>query len=237
MEINIKYEDNNLIVVEKPFGVVVHPGAGECDEILTDWLLSKYPEIKKLDWPDQTRPGIVHRLDKDTSGLLIIAKNPKTLLKLQKQFQEHKVTKKYKALVLGKFEKDSGEIESYISRDPHARRKQSSNILSFDFLPGAKRFSKTRYKVIREYQYKNQLLSFIEASLDTGRTHQIRVQFKSIGHPLVGDHTYSTKASRHVSKELNIYRQFLHAHELKFNDHHFTLDLPEDLQKVLDKLS
>jgi len=238
--IKIIFEDKNLIVIDKPSGLVVHPGAGETDPTIVDWLINQYHEIKKYNWPDPTRPGIVHRLDKDTSGLMILAKNPQTLKKLQSLFKARKIRKSYLALVYGKFDKPTGEIKSLVGRDPQARRQQVSRSIFFDFEPGAKREAKTRYEVVKEYRFKNHNLSLVEALLDTGRTHQIRVQFKSIGHPVIGDQIYNIKHSRKISKELKIDRQFLHAYKLSFtyNDNkiNLTSTLPLELKNVLDKL-
>ena len=234
--VNKVYEDKNLIVINKPPGLIVHPGAGETGPTLVDWFVNTYPEIKKLNWPDPTRPGIVHRLDKGTSGLTMLAKNPQSLKKLQSLFKARKIRKSYLALVYGKLDQSTGEIKSLIGRDPQARRQQVSRSIFFDFEPGAKREAKTRYRVVKEYGLNNHDLSLVEALLDTGRTHQIRVQFKSIGHPIIGDQIYNIKHSRRISKELGINHQFLFAYKLEFNNHRFELELPPDLQAILNKL-
>jgi len=232
----IIYEDNNLIVIDKPAGLVVHPGAGNEKNTIVDWLLQNYPEIEKLNWPDMNRPGIVHRLDKDTSGLMILAKNPKVLEKLQGLFQTHNIKKTYLALVYGKLEKPDGEITGFISRDPNARRQQTAKSIHFDFQPGKMRQAKTEYKVIKEYRYQNYDLTLVEAMIETGRMHQIRVHFKSIGHPVIGDPTYNIKHSKRISKELGLNRQFLHAYKLAFNNFKFESQLPTDLINILKKL-
>lgn len=237
LEIKKIFEDSNLIVIDKPAGLVVHPGAAHEKSTVVDWLVEKYPKIKKLVWPDPERPGIVHRLDKDTSGLMILAKNPETLKNLQRTSQERKIHKSYLALVLGKFDKKQGEIISFIGRDPHHRRKQSSQTIYFDFQPGKKRSAKTHYRVLKEYRYRDTTLTLVEATLDTGRTHQIRVHFKSIGHPVIGDQTYNTKHSRVVSKALNLNHQFLHSHRLELDNKKFESKLPINLKLVLQKLT
>jgi len=240
---NILYEDDNLLIVAKPAGLVVHPGAGEHGKTLADWLSDKYPNIKNLNWPDPERAGIVHRLDKDTSGLIILAKNPEALEKLQALFQSHEIKKSYQALVFGKLEKSEGEIVGFIGRDPHARRKQVSQSIYFDFQPGKHRQAKTYYRVLKQYRYDNYDLTLVEATLETGRMHQIRVHFKSIGHPVIGDPVYNIKHSRIVSKDLGISRQFLHAYKLSFKnpfDHkdiNLEISLPDDLKEILAKLS
>ena len=233
---NIIYEDQNLIVIDKPTGIVVHPGAGDEKNTVVDWLIEKCPDIEKLDWPDPTRPGIVHRLDKETSGLMILAKNSTALQRLQEIMRYRKIKKTYLALVLGKLEKSSGEITGFIGRDPHARRKQTLSSIHFDFQSGKKRESKTRYKVIKEYRYGDIMLTLIEAILETGRMHQIRVHFKSIGHPVIGDQTYNTKHSRKISKELGLKRQFLHSHRLEIDKLKFKSPLPADLDAILKKM-
>lgn len=236
----IVYEDNNLLVIDKPAGLVVHEGAGEHEETLAGWLVEKYPDIKKLSWPDPTRPGIVHRLDKDTSGLIILAKNPQALEKLQILFQSREIKKSYQALVFGKLEKSEGEITGLIGRDPNRRRQQTAKTIHFDFEPGKMRQAKTRYKVLKEYNYHGQILSLVEATILTGRIHQIRVHFKSIGHPVIGDPIYNIKHSKRISKELNLNRQFLHSHTLEFIDPfskkqiHLTSGLPKNLLEILD---
>ncbi len=241
MKINILHADENMVIVDKPAGLVVHPGAGEHGETLSSWLIKNYPETAKLPWPDPKRAGIVHRLDKDTSGLNILAKNPEALAKLQSLFEIKSVTKKYLALVFGKLEKKESEIAGLIGRDPHARRQQISKTIHFDFEPGKVREAKTYYKVLKEYRYDNDL-TLVEVTLETGRMHQIRVHFKSIGHPVIGDQTYNIKHSRMVSKKLGLNRQFLHAYKLSFKNpfDNKLIDLesplPEDLKSVLEKI-
>ena len=242
MSIESLYEDDNLLIVDKPAGLVVHPGAGEHDKTLVDWLSDKYPDIKNLNWPDPERAGIVHRLDKDTSGLIILAKNPEALEKMQALFQSHEIKKSYQVLVFGKSDKAEGEITGFIGRDPHARRKQISQSIYFDFQPGKHRQAKTYYRTLKQYRYNNHDLALIEATLETGRMHQIRVHFKSIGHPVIGDRLYNIKHSRIVSKKLGLNRQFLHAHHLSFlnpfDNKMITLNsnLPDDLSAILSKL-
>ena len=247
------FEDENLVIVDKPAGLVVHPGAGlpavalakvgEHPKTLVDWLFENYPEIKKLNWPELERAGIIHRLDKDTSGLMMLAKNPETLAKMQKLFQAHSVKKTYLALVFGKLEKADGEIAGFIGRDPNARRQQISRNINFDFQPGKVRESKTHYKTLHQYQYKNYDLTLVEATLETGRMHQIRVHFKSIGHPVIGDQIYNIKHSRKVSKELGLTRQFLHAYIISFKNPfdnkqvEVKSELPEELKIILEKLN
>jgi len=243
MNLKIVFEDENLLVVDKPAGLVVHPGAGEHDETLVDWFLSTYPNSKNLNWPDPERAGVVHRLDKDTSGLIILAKNPEALKKLQTLFQSHQIKKSYQALVFGKLEKAQDEIVGLIGRDPDRRRQQTAKTIHFDFQPGKHREAKTYYKALKGYRYQNYDLALVEATLETGRMHQIRVHFKSIGHPVIGDPLYNIKHSRILSKSLEISRQFLHAYKLSFKnpfdgkDINIEIPLSADLQTILAKLS
>jgi len=237
------FEDKNLVIVEKPAGLVVHPGAGEHPKTLVDWLFENYPEAKNLNWPEPERAGIIHRLDKDTSGLIVLAKNPEAFQKMQELFQSKAVLKKYLGLVFGKLEKEEGEISGFIGRDPHARRQQISKSIHFDFQPGKVRESKTYYKTLHQYQYKNYDFTLVEATLGTGRMHQIRVHFKSTGHPVIGDQTYNIKHSRLVSKSLGLSRQFLHAYRISFKNPfdnkqvEVKSELPEDLKIILEKLN
>lgn len=240
----VRYEDETMLVIDKPAGLVVHEGAGESQTLLTDWLKQEYPEIveafasepKDLYW----RPGIVHRLDKNTSGLLVIAKTPPIKRQLQDLFKNRAVTKEYVALVLGKPEPEEGSITTFIGRDPRQRRQMAVSFV------GKGKEAKTDYKTVRtwDYRYKGQILpiSLLKISLHSGRMHQIRVHLKYKGWPVIGDQTYQTKPSRNISKALGLDRQFLHAERLVFG-HPATGDiidvqsgLPDQLSQVIDKL-
>ncbi len=242
MEIKIIHKNENFLIIDKPAGWVVHEGAGEHQQIVAEWLIKKYPEMINCPWLDKARPGVVHRLDKDTSGLMILAKNPATQLKLQELFQSKKIKKTYAALVFGKIDKEEGEISGFIGRDPSARRQQLAKSIHFDFEPGKVREAKTHYRVIKLYRYQNYDLTLVRVTLDTGRMHQIRVHFKSIGHPVIGDPIYNIKHSRKLSKSLGISRQFLHAQNLEFINPFdnkkisLTAPLPEDLKNIIFKL-
>ncbi len=218
--LNIVYEDNDLLVVDKPAGMTVHPGAGNHDHTLANAVLAHVPE---MDTEDPERPGIVHRLDKNTSGLIIVAKNPIAHMKLSDQFTNRQVIKVYITLVKGYLTPDSGSIDADIGRDPHHRQRMA--------VVSNGRPSMTAYKVI-EYLGDFTLL---EIRPKTGRTHQIRVHLAAIGFPIVGDAVYGGQS------EL-LSHQFLHAAELEFNlpssgeRRHFVSPLPEDLTRVLEKL-
>jgi len=218
--LNILYEDNDLLVVDKPAGMTVHPGAGNHDHTLANAVLAHVPEMET----DETeRPGIVHRLDKNTSGLIIVAKNPTAHMKLSDQFQNRQVVKVYITLVKGYLTPESGTIEADIGRDPKHRQRMA--------VVSNGKPSTTGYKVI---EYIGDF-SLLEIRPKTGRTHQIRVHLAAIGFPIVGDGVYGGQS------EL-ISHQFLHAAELEFNlpssgeRRHFISPLPEELTRVLDEL-
>jgi 23S rRNA pseudouridine1911/1915/1917 synthase len=227
IKLNIIYEDNNIIVVNKPAGIQVHPDSNEKEHTLVNALISKFPEIK--DVHDESlgsylRPGIVHRLDKDTSGLIVIAKNGQTLVYLQDQFRLRKVEKTYLALVDGIPPTRSGRIEASIGRDS-AHRKQMA------ILPEGKgRAAVTEYKTLESFKK----FTLLEVHPFTGRTHQIRLHLKLLGNPIVGDTIYG-----HKHPSVSIPRQFLHATRLKINlapndpPRVFEVPLPLDLEQVL----
>lgn len=212
MKPKIIYEDNDVIVVDKPAGILVHPVKDE-----KNTLIDYFPNAK-----------LVHRLDRDTSGLLILAKNEKTHNWLKGQFKNREITKKYIALVHGSFKDKTNIITKSISRSKKKGRIQTTAPI------GKKREAITRYKVLKEFDN----YSLLEVMPETGRTHQIRVHLASIGHPIAGDENYKFK--RQVCpKGLN--RQFLHAGYLKFKlsdgeVKEFSSKLPEGLQEILKNL-
>lgn len=238
-QIKIIYEDENLLVIDKPAGLLVHNPEGQQNPTVIDYILRRYPEMKKLTWPDAERQGIVHRLDKDTSGLLIVAKNPEIQAKLQTEFQERKIKKTYLALAVGKVDPPDGKIEAAIVRGKAGKQK----IQNFSFSFSKKiRPAVTFYKTVRNYIFENQTLTLLEVKPQTGRMHQIRVHLKYIGYPILGDPLYNTKQSRNISKELGMDRQFLHAEKLEFT-HPLTQkeirvesELPADLENILEKI-
>jgi len=211
LPLSIVYEDAHLIVVDKPAGMAVHPGPGHAGSTLVNALLAHCPDLPGIGGVQ--RPGIVHRLDKDTSGLIIAAKDERTLNGLAAQLKERSVKKTYLALVTGKIEPAAALIDAPIGRDPHNRRRmmvrgaappagagQTSSTGS-----GQGRESQTAYRVRERYDG----YSLLEVSPVTGRTHQIRVHLASLGHPVVGDAVYG-----HASPIVG--RQFLHAWRLAF---------------------
>lgn len=180
IELNIVYEDKDLIVLNKPQGVVVHPAPGNYSGTLVNGLLYHCKDLSGIN--GVIRPGIVHRIDKDTSGILVIAKNDEAHNILAKQFKEHSIKREYYALVEGKFNKIEGKIDKPIGRNKKDRLKMA-------IVEDGKR-AVTHYEVLEQY---NNNTSLVKCVLETGRTHQIRVHMASIGHPLVGDPLYGLK--------------------------------------------
>ena len=219
--VDVIYEDDYLLVICKPAGLVVHPSPGHTSHTLVNALLARWPDLASFG--DTMRPGIVHRLDKDTSGLIIVAKNSRAQHYLINQFRTRSVSKGYLVLVKGRLAPIEGIIDAPLGRDP-SNRKRIAVVTSG-------RQARTRYKV-KEYLKGFTLL---DVSTETGRTHQIRVHLSAIGYPVVGDATYGVKSTY-------VKRQFLHAYRLSFslfNGQHreFTCELPPDLKQCLASLS
>ena len=216
--LNIVYEDDDLLVVDKPAGLTVHPAPGHPSHTLVNALLSHLPSLP--DTGEPLRPGIVHRLDKDTSGLVIVAKNNVAHMKLASQFKSRSVVKTYVALVKGHLELGEGVIEAKIGRDPHHRKRMA--------VVASGREARTEYRVLRYIGN----YTLLEVKPRTGRTHQIRVHLSAIGFPVVGDATYGGKSPL-------LSRQFLHAAKLGFRLPstgeyvEFKSNLPPDLAKML----
>ena len=271
-ELKIIYQDKNLVAVNKPAGLLVHPvrsrtpdgasatsngvhpTATSAEKTLTDWLVKKYPEIKKVGDPSirpsavssgpngsgqaiQNRPGIVHRLDKDTSGIIVVARNQKYFEYLKKLFQEHKIKKTYLALVWGEIKNKTGIIEKPIFLKPgttkrtvHKGKMEKPAVTEYEVL----KFFHPYESAI--HPHKSATFSYLKVIPKTGRTHQIRVHLASIGHPVVGDALYGPKKN-----PLGLERQFLHAESLEFNIEEgrkikLEADLPKDLSNALIKL-
>ncbi len=223
LPLDIVYEDSDLLVVNKAAGVVVHPAPGHHEDTLVNALLAYYPDLKEVG--TELRPGIVHRLDKDTSGLMIVAKNARAQAALIEQMKRHQIVKRYLALVGGVVALDSGSIDAPIGRDSRHRQQMAITTVG-------SREARTHFRVLERFPRHTLLL----LELETGRTHQIRVHLKAIGHPIVGDPVYGTGT---VIRGVELDRQFLHSYQLKFT-HPITgvpmeleAPLPEDLQRVL----
>ena len=235
-------EDNDIIVVNKPSGLVVHPGTGNTENTLVNALIN-YCKGNLSTIGGELRPGIVHRLDKDTSGLLVVAKNDKAHINLSKQFNDHTINRKYEALVWGTLRPQKGTIKSYI-----ARSNRNRQLMEVSYTKG--KLAVTNYKTLEIFQNnKIPTLSLIECKLETGRTHQIRVHMSYKGNPIIGDKSYKKKNKKFKKIDLelnsmikNINRQFLHAKSLEFihpstkNKAHFKAPLPENLLKLVKKL-
>lgn len=236
--LDIVYEDDALIVVDKPSGMVVHPGAGNPTGTLANALLHHFQQISRR---DTIRPGIVHRLDKATSGLLVVAKSERVHELLADQFKRRAVEKQYLALLHGRLEKREGVIDLALGRDPWARTRISTR-------SRRARPALTRYKVIRSPRGGGTTFSYVRVILHTGRTHQVRVHFQSLGHPVVGDQTYGKRAYQKIKEEpllqavRGLGRHFLHATWLSFvhpgsgKRVRFESPLPEDLEELLSIL-
>ena len=186
IKLDIIYEDNDVIIINKPKGMVVHPGAGNRDNTLANALTFKYKK-KLSDISGNLRPGIVHRIDKDTSGLLVIARNNLAHSNLSKQFSEHSIKRKYKCLVWGILRPLNGKIETLITRN-----KKNRQLMMVSEISGKKAI--TNYKTIKVFHLKDiPKISLIECELETGRTHQIRVHLKHKGSSILGDNQYGKK--------------------------------------------
>ncbi len=225
-KLDIVYEDSDLLVVNKAAGMVVHPAPGHTADTLVNALLAYRPELR--DVGGEQRPGIIHRLDKDTSGLIIVAKNTRTLAALTEQMQRREVVKRYLALVVGSMPLDQGSIDAPIGRDPRHRQQMAITAVG-------SREARTHFRVLQRFPHGHSLLLL---QLETGRTHQIRVHLKAIGHPIVGDPVYGPGRK---GQDLTLKRPFLHAYQLKFT--HPTTNvvleleapLPADLQAILEQ--
>ncbi len=237
IELTVLFEDDFLVVVEKPAGMVVHPAPGSLDGTLVNAILHRFKDLAFP--PEDTRPGIVHRLDKDTSGLIIVAKNEDIKAKLSKSIMAREVNRSYRALTWGHLKKREGNIDAPIGRHPTDRKKMSTFGTSL-------RNAKTMYSVIESYD----VCELLDVTLLTGRTHQIRVHLSSIGHPVVGDTLYQGGRGRekgfsgHQREKIRsilsrIHRQALHAYKLEFihpvdqRPMSFVSDLPEDIRDLL----
>jgi 23S rRNA pseudouridine1911/1915/1917 synthase len=237
--LDIVYEDDDLAVINKPAGMMVHAGAGATDDArnrgtLVNALLHHMRSLSAVG--GDLRPGIVHRLDKETSGLIVVAKNDETHRKLSLQFAAREVKKKYVALVHGWVKKDSGTITKNISRDRIRRMRMTTR------LEGG-RAAVTHYSVTRRLDTKFGKFTLLDVKIDTGRTHQIRVHMAALGHPVVGDTVYGApKQARGPSAVIGLARNFLHSAQLEFT-HPRTAEtialrseLPEELREFLRKI-
>ena len=214
----ILYEEESVLVINKPAGLMVHGDGRSKEKTLADWLLEKYPEMKDTGEPWEhpetgvviPRPGIVHRLDKETSGVMVVAKNQETFLYLKKQFQERKIKKGYKAIVWGWVKEDEGIIDKPIGRSKKDFRMWSAQRGA----RGIMREAVTQFKVLNRFEQKEEKFSYIEVYPKTGRTHQIRVHLKYLNHPVVCDTLYAAKRACPL---LGFSRLALHAFSIEFS--------------------
>ena len=243
--LDIRYEDNDVMVIYKPPGLVVHPGVGNYSGTLVNALAwhFQHSSLPVMEGNSADRPGLVHRIDKDTSGLMVIAKNDYAMTHLARQFFDHSIMREYNAIVWGAPDPPAGTIEGHLGRDPRYRQQMTV------FLEGESgKEATTHYETLEDLYY----VSLVKCILETGRTHQIRVHMKHIGHPVFNDDRYGgdrivkgtvfTKYKQFVDNCFTICpRQALHARTLGFEHPvtgeklHFSSELPEDMQKLLDK--
>ena len=235
IDLDIIYEDQKVLVVNKKVGMVMHPGAGNWEGTLANAVLGRLKKQSDI-LKTPLRAGIVHRLDKDTSGIVVVAKDDQTLEFLQRQFREKITVKKYYALVLGKPTSDEGIINAPIGRHRGFRKK-------FTILENGKE-AITHYKVLETFSSfsvtnDSIFISLLEVSPKTGRTHQIRVHLSKLGYPILGDQVYGREQTR-ISKSLGIKRQMLHAYYLKINlpeigEKEFQIEIPKDMEEVISR--
>ena len=242
LKLDIIYEDDDLLIINKPAGIIMHPGAGNYDKTIVNALIH-YNKDSLSTIGDELRPGIVHRIDKDTSGLVVIAKNNEVHENLSRQFSEHSITRVYQLLIWGKLRPSSGKIDTFITRSSKNRQMMEVSISK------GKR-AITNYKTIEVFENdKTPTLSLVECRLETGRTHQIRVHMTHLGNSIMGDGKYKKKYKKLKNIDTNlenlIYkldRQFLHAKTLGFihprtsEEMVFSSILPQELEKILELL-
>jgi len=241
-KLNIIYEDDDLLVINKPAGIIMHPGAGNYDKTIVNALMH-YCRGNLSNIGDELRPGIVHRIDKDTSGLVVIAKNNETHENLSKQFNKHTINRIYQLMIWGKLRPQSGKIETLITRSSRNRQ-----LMEVGITKGKKAI--TNYKTLEIFENnKTPTLSLVECKLETGRTHQIRVHMSYKGNNILGDNKYKKKFKKlkniDINLEKSLYklnRQFLHAKTLGFihpkssKELEFSSILPQDLEYILKML-
>ena len=241
-KLDIIYQDNDIIVINKPAGISMHPGPGNYDNTIVNALMN-YEKMKLSNIGEELRPGIIHRIDKDTSGLIVIAKNNFSHENISKQFSNHSIDRVYNLLVWGKLRPQSGLIETLITRSSKNRQ-----MMDVSFIKGKKAI--TNYKTLKVFEGKNiPTMSLVECKLETGRTHQIRVHMNFKGNQIVGDKKYKKKYKKlkKINEEidkiiLKLNRQFLHAKILGFNHPRsqkklfFESNLPDDLKIIINEL-
>ncbi len=233
----VVYEDPDVIVVDKPAGVVVHPGAGRRTGTLAAGLLARYPDLAEAAREGAggpLRPGIVHRLDKDTSGLLVVARNPRAWQALAAQLSSRTMGRVYETLVLGRLGSDEGTVDAPIGRSVRDRTRMAVSATG--------REARTRYRVLSRFAAPVEA-TLAEVTLESGRTHQIRVHLAAIGHPVAGDSRYGGTLAPAVRAAIGLERPFLHAGRLRLvhpttgEEREWVAPLPDNLAAVLTRLS
>ena len=241
-KLNIIYEDKDILIIDKPAGIVMHPGAGNFDNTIVNALMN-YCGKNLSNIGDELRPGIVHRIDKDTSGLIVVAKNNIAHENLSKQFNKHTITRVYQLLIWGKLRPQNGTIKTLITRS-----KKNRQLMEVGITKGKNAI--TNYKTLEVFENnKMPTLSLVECKLETGRTHQIRVHMSHKGNNILGDKKYKKKYKKFKNIDpnlenliINLDRQFLHAKTLGFfhpnsgKEVNFSSFLPQDLENILKTL-
>ncbi|MFC1622829.1 RluA family pseudouridine synthase [Patescibacteria group bacterium] len=234
IEIETVFENRDFIVINKQSNISVHPDNKNNKDTLVNGLVARYPEIEDVRDTDEwsyLRPGIVHRLDKDTTGLMIIARNQKAFDALKEKFKNREITKKYQAIVYGKVSPEEGVIDKPLARSTNYKKQ----VIAGQKTKTKVRDAVTEYKVLKQFEK----YALVEASPKTGRMHQIRVHLFSLENPIVGDRLYKRREFR-CEDFIGADRQMLHAHSLEFElfgeKYNFTADLPKDFQQTLSKL-
>lgn len=237
MKFPIIYEDKHTLVIDKPSGVMVHPDDRQDEETVADWLAETYP----MDGiGDKGREGVVHRLDRNTTGVLILAKDNIAFTTFKKQFKEHTTRKVYRAIVEGNIKHDTGMISLPIARAKSDFRKRTVVDMFSGDARGEEREAMTRYKVLSRSTVDGKNYTYVECYPLTGRTHQIRAHFRGIRHPIIGDDLYGSREGRSAAP-----RSMLHAYSLTINipgetegyvEKTFTSPVPQDMEETLKKL-
>lgn len=238
-DINIIYEDNNIIAINKPAGIIVHPAVGHKNDTLVDILLTLRPDLKNVvydpsDPVSLQRPGLVHRLDKDTTGVIIFAKNTESMYYIAKQIEKRKVCKKYLALLCGQLERGI-VVNKPLSRNSGDRKSMAVSIQGKE--------AQTYFAPIKIYSFNNTYITYAEVEPITGRMHQIRIHAKSINHPVLGDLVYFNHESKLISTELGLKRQMLHANSITLKTAYnqppitITAPLPADFKNVIQMIT
>lgn len=235
IKLDVIFQNDDFLVINKPAGIQVHPDFNEKENTIVNGLIVAYPEISAMEddhvYSYQLRPGIVHRLDKETSGILIIAKNKKSFLEFKTMFKEKTISKKYLAIVYGVLEEKVGVIDKPLARTTNYRKQTIAGKRTKTKI----REALTNYEVLKDLGEK---FSLVEVSPQTGRTHQIRVHLSAIGHPIVGDNLYRKK---NYDKFEGATRHMLHASQIEFTlfgeKFNFTASAPKDFEEILETLS